>query len=60
MIEKAKAGASIGCQINEADRLPGHMALGCAGIGNLVGEADLARADQKHAPLEARLRRGLT
>ena len=58
MIEKAKAGASIGCQINEADRLPGHVALGCAGISDLVGEADLARADQENAPLKARLRRG--
>ena len=56
MIEKAKASASIGCQINEANRLPGHMALGGAGIGNLVGQADLARADQKHAPLKARCR----
>ena len=60
MIEKSKAAASIGCQINKSDRLPRHMALGNAGISNLVGEADLARADQKHAPFEARLQRGLT
>ena len=50
MIEKAKAGPSIGWQIDEADRLPGHVALGCAGISDLVGEADLAGADQEHAP----------
>jgi hypothetical protein len=54
MIKKAKASASIGCQIYEADRLPGHVALGYAGIANLVGQADLTRTDQKHAPFEAR------
>ena len=53
MIEKAKTSTSIGGQINEPNRLPGHMALRCAGIGDLVGQADLARAHQEHTPLEA-------
>jgi hypothetical protein len=52
VIEDAEAGARIGCEINETNRLASHLPLRCAGVSNLVGKADFARTDEEYPPVK--------